>query len=42
MGINPLGQGVSLIREVKSVEAIMQALIAETQSQVKRLEQIFS
>ena len=42
MGINPLGQGVSLIRGVKSVEAIMQALIAETQSQVKRLEQIFS
>lgn len=42
MGINPLGQGVSLIREVKSVEAIMQALIAETQSQIKRLEQIFS
>lgn len=42
MGINPLGQGVSLIREVKSVEVIMQALIAETQSQIKRLEQIFS
>jgi NAD(P)H-dependent flavin oxidoreductase YrpB (nitropropane dioxygenase family) len=42
MGMNPLGQGVSLIREVASIEAIMQVLIAEAKTQLKRLEEIFA
>lgn len=41
-GINPVGQGVSLIREVKSVLAIVQELVAETQTQFKRFEHILS
>lgn len=41
-GMSPMGQGVSLIREVKSAAAIMQEVIAEARAQSERLASIFS